>query len=489
MTCFCLSSRAQFKLRGRIQNYEKGKPLDINIPLVFGFYKENSQNITVADNGKFELVVPIIARKSATLNYKSVFQTLLLSPGKDLIINLTDSTILFEGGSAATENKLIQQIKMDEVPFFMKSPAFNDLAKLSLAQLKQQVLTPSLADCDRINGIIAATPLPNPLKDFIRTEFYAQRMNHLNDFARTAELSKPAADSLILELFGKTSINLRNGFGGPAYYSFVDNYVRYLETSAFVKIRAEKIASSEPIPYFGISLDSANRLMNIYSKDYWRFIGLLNNVPLPVVEKYNFQQLVNLYHDKDLSHLRTLAAVHLKIFPKNKRRRLVESYIRNLDSLLVANKQNKQIRFFEDDKHAASIYDVIQELKGKVVYLDVWGTWCGPCKFELKFTPELKKRYMDKNVAFVYLDMDEDSRAHNWRDFIRINNLTGIHLRRSRAKMDAFWKELLLNAEDKAEYYPQYFIFDKTGKLVVEKAFRPSHGKQLFDQLDQILNQ
>jgi hypothetical protein len=39
------------------------------------------------------------------------------------------------------------------------------------------------------------------------------------------------------------------------------------------------------------------------------------------------------------------------------------------------------------------------------------------------------------------------------------------------------------------EYYPQYFIFDKTGKLVVEKALRPSNGKQLYDQIDQILNQ
>ncbi|HAL51358.1 MAG TPA: hypothetical protein DCP78_03830, partial [Sphingobacterium sp.] len=71
----------------------------------------------------------------------------------------------------------------------------------------------------------------------------------------------------------------------------------------------------------------------------------------------------------------------------------------------------------------------------------------------------------------------------------RVNNLTGIHLRKNRKQIEPVWKELLLNAKDKAEYYPQYFIFDKTGKLVVEKALRPSNGKQLYDQIDQILNQ
>lgn len=489
MTLYCLSSHAQFKLSGKIWNYDPNNALEINIPLVFGFYKENSQRITVASDGTFEVALPITARKSATLIYSSVFQTLLLSPGKDLRVNLTDSTIVFIDGSALTENKTIQQIKLDEVPFFMKDPDLNNLAKRSLAQLRQQVLIPCLADCNQINKVIQTAPLSTSLKSYIRTEFYAQRVNHLNDFARVAELPKSTADSLILELFGKASINLQDDFGGPSFYSFLDNYLRYLETKAFVKIRAEKIPSSEPIPYFGISLDSANRLMTIYSKDYWRFIGALNNFSKPIVENYNFQQLVNLYHDKDLTHLKALAGAHWKIFPKDKHKPLVESYIADLDALLVANKHNKQIRLIEDDQPISSIDDLIAQLKGKVVYLDVWGTWCGPCKFELKYTPELKKRYMDKDIAFVYLDMDEDHRDQDWKDFIRVNNLTGIHLRKNRKQIEPFWKELLLNAKDKAEYYPQYFIFDKTGKLVVEKALRPSNGKQLYDQIDQILNQ
>lgn len=37
--------------------------------------------------------------------------------------------------------------------------------------------------------------------------------------------------------------------------------------------------------------------------------------------------------------------------------------------------------------------------------------------------------------------------------------------------MAPFWKELLRNAKDKAEYYPQYFIFDKTENWSLKKRF------------------
>ena len=135
----------------------------------------------------------------------------------------------------------------------------------------------------------------------------------------------------------------------------------------------------------------------------------------------------------------------------------------------------------------SSIYDVINRLKGKVVYLDVWGTWCGPCKEELKYTPELKVRFKDKDVAFVYLDLDEDNLDSQWRAFIITNNMEGLHLRKSRQTIVPFWKELLANSEDKEEYYPQYFIFDKEGKLVVSKAKRPSEKEELYTQIEQFL--
>lgn len=102
--------------------------------------------------------------------------------------------------------------------------------------------------------------------------------------------------------------------------------------------------------------------------------------------------------------------------------------------------------------------------------------------------PDLKATFKNKDVVFVYLDMDDDKRDAIWKEFIKVNNMTGIHLRKNKTTIDPFWKELLANNTDKQEYYPQYFIFDKQGKVAVSKALAPSRGEALYAQINQVLN-
>jgi thiol-disulfide isomerase/thioredoxin len=122
------------------------------------------------------------------------------------------------------------------------------------------------------------------------------------------------------------------------------------------------------------------------------------------------------------------------------------------------------------------------------VYLDVWGTWCGPCKEEIKHLPALKAAFAGKDVTFVYLDVDDDSRDALWKNFIKVNDMEGVHVRKTRETVAPFWKELLAGHADKAEYYPQYFLFDKNGKLAVAKARRPSEKETLYQQIRSVLN-
>jgi peroxiredoxin len=50
----------------------------------------------------------------------------------------------------------------------------------------------------------------------------------------------------------------------------------------------------------------------------------------------------------------------------------------------------------------------LSDYKGKVVLLDFWATWCGPCKIEIPWFMEFEQQFKDRGFAVVGVSMDED---------------------------------------------------------------------------------
>ena len=473
---------AQFQLNGKIQHYSGKDSLAINIPLVYGFNPENTIRIPVAGDGMFNITLPAQSVRFATLFYQRHSYTLLLSPGKELTVqwNEPGKQLLFSAGTALPENALLRQIDFDQTPFFLQQ----ETGVLSLDELNTTIKQPYLLQQQKKTDAIQASALAGPVKKLIVAELRYLAFNHLNMLARSNKQNRPALDSFIVSIFDSSRIEPEVWPAGPRYFEFADDYVRYLETKAFLQIKKDNIPPGEPIPYFGISLDSATALVNKYGKPYWRWIGSLRHFPPEVTEHYNYQQIVDLYHYKDLTQAQQLAAVFRQRFPNSRFNADIGRKIDGLRQMLANNAFNKEIVIIDS---VQSVYDVVKTLKGKVVYLDVWGTWCGPCKEQLKHTGPLKAAFKNKAVAFVYLDMDADHRDDAWKEFIKVNGLAGIHFRKNRQTIAPIWKELLATHPDKAEYYPQYFIFDKTGKLAVAKALRPDDKEKLYRQLEEVL--
>ncbi len=110
--------------------------------------------------------------------------------------------------------------------------------------------------------------------------------------------------------------------------------------------------------------------------------------------------------------------------------------------------------------------DVIGKYKGKVIYLDFWASWCGPCKGEMPSSLEMQDYFKGKDVAFVYFSSDKDSVA--WEQMIKILQISGDHYRVNKK----IYKEY--NKLYNVRYIPRYMIIDKNGKTVDDKAKRPS---------------
>ena len=92
------------------------------------------------------------------------------------------------------------------------------------------------------------------------------------------------------------------------------------------------------------------------------------------------------------------------------------------------------------------------KLKGKIVVLDFWATWCGPCIASIPHTNEMMEKYADKGVIFI-----------------------GVCAQRGAEKMKTTVKDRVIqypvavdqgtNAAYKANSYPDYYIIDRKGIL------------------------
>ncbi|AUS06707.1 TlpA family protein disulfide reductase [Pseudotamlana carrageenivorans] len=113
----------------------------------------------------------------------------------------------------------------------------------------------------------------------------------------------------------------------------------------------------------------------------------------------------------------------------------------------------------------------LDDLKGKYVYIDVWATWCGPCKREIPFLKELEKTYHDKNIEFVSLSIDKVSDREKWKKMIETENLQGVQL-----LADNDWKSDFVK-DYQIQGIPRFILVDTAGNIVDPNAPRPSDPK------------
>jgi thiol-disulfide isomerase/thioredoxin len=107
----------------------------------------------------------------------------------------------------------------------------------------------------------------------------------------------------------------------------------------------------------------------------------------------------------------------------------------NLTNLLAFGKGDEAVDFTATDKDDRQV--PLSSLKGKVIYVDIWATWCGPCMAEIPHFEELKAKYKDNSsVAFVSLSIDDDQPL--WQRSIEIRKAAGYQWLISRNKLPAY---------------------------------------------------
>ncbi|MBO7557434.1 MAG: TlpA family protein disulfide reductase [Bacteroidaceae bacterium] len=104
---------------------------------------------------------------------------------------------------------------------------------------------------------------------------------------------------------------------------------------------------------------------------------------------------------------------------------------------------------------------ITEPYRGKLILLDIWGTWCGPCKEALSHSQEEYERLKDFDLVYLYLANRSDDES--WKNVIKEYNLVGdnvVHYNMPESQQSAIENFLQVHS------FPTYKLIDRDGSVL-----------------------
>ena len=126
----------------------------------------------------------------------------------------------------------------------------------------------------------------------------------------------------------------------------------------------------------------------------------------------------------------------------------------------------------------ALLKKLLEPYKGRFVLLDIWGTWCSPCKDALSHSTEEYARLKDYDIQYLYLA--NRSPQESWENVIKEYNVSGpnvAHYNLPQEQQSAIERHLGVN------FFPTYKLFNRDGDLL-DLSVDPRHLDNLARLLE-----
>ncbi len=136
----------------------------------------------------------------------------------------------------------------------------------------------------------------------------------------------------------------------------------------------------------------------------------------------------------------------------------------------------------DENKPVRSFHALVDSLKGRPFLIDLWGTWCGPCRYQFRYNDELKTYLKENGIQMVYIAFEYEPDREKWKNMIKAFNLSGYHF----ISTDEFKTDFEKYAGT-ISGYPTYLIVDCRGRIVENKAYFPSDKEKLYNQMNEKL--
>jgi len=293
---------------------------------------------------------------------------------------------------------------------------------------------------------------------------YNEKINHLNldlnldaDFKDYESFSLKYENSKFINRYSKW----KGEFIGDETFSVSKNFPSPFSNYSI----SDKKMMIHP-EYLGAifqALENKYKIINKFRDIHLEFLNILDN-EIAIEELKD--KLIFDYVKVGIEETKELDTVYTKFMSivKNKayRSRIKKMYtdLKKLSKGIIS----PMFEFYDINDNLVTL----ESLRGKLVYIDIWGTWCAPCIQEIPALKKIEKEFRDKEIHFVSISIRD--KKEELLNFISENNLEGIQLFSPNTDIP-FFKDYQLKT------VPRFILIDKGGRILDAFAYKPSNPK------------
>jgi thiol-disulfide isomerase/thioredoxin len=356
----------------------------------------------------------------------------------------------------STSNPLLQDSVLTSISSKISKLKENEILQFK-GQLEKKIITKDFYDLAKLDREYYYSAL--------ETSIAGTRYDNHSDSTETQ-------NSQIMGLWKKTfqltrpseSFDIRS----PWSFTLMRNYINFNQHDSGVLDPEEmqKIYEEEKIHSYNIR--EAKKYIKGKALEYYYATYILSNSSW---NKENAKELIVLFEN------------FKEEYPNSNYSDYLVSYVQpiiDFHKKIEKSTGNKKIELVKDYNNINTFDELINTFKGKKVFVDIWGTWCGPCKKEFEQKDKYANLLKSKEITTLYICEGKNSKKKVWNEMIEFYELEGQHIFTN--------EKLLTDIHDRfgknGFAYPRYLLVDENGKVVNEQASYPSKTKQLEKEIN-----